>query len=87
MDKAFIDILLEEKELIGEISRLEDKIERSSKWRIFLLMNNTDLELDKSDIKRLQNEIDDLNNQKFDCKRKLEEVRRDITDYFKHMAR
>ena len=86
MEKALIDILLEEKELIKEIANLEDKVKRTSDQRIFLLMNSMELDLDKQYIKHLQNNIDEMNNQKFDCKRKLEEVRRSIAGYIEHLA-
>ena len=87
MEKALIDILVEEKELIKEIARLEDTVKRTSERRIFLLMNTMDLDLDKPYIKHLQREIDDMNNQKFDCKRKLEEVRRSIAGYFNYVTK
>lgn len=85
MEKALIDFLTEERGLIHEIARLEELIEYTSKRRIFLLMNSTDLEVDKQYIKHLQNDIDELNNQKFDCKRKLEDVRRSIAGYLKYL--
>ena len=85
MEKALIDFLVEEKELIREIASLEDKVKCTSDRRIFLLMNSTDLELDKHYIKHLQNNIDDLNNRKFDCKRNLEDVRRSIAGYLNYL--
>lgn len=86
MEKALIDILLEEKELIKEIAVLEDTVKRTSERRIFILMNTTDLDLDKQYIKHLQREIDAMNNRKFDCKQQLEEVRRSIAGYFKYIT-
>lgn len=85
MKKSLLDFLTEEQGLIHEIARFEELVERTSKQRIFLLMNSTDLDLDKQYIKHLQNEIDELNNQKFDRKRKLEEVRRSISGYLNYL--
>lgn len=86
MEKALLDFLMEEKELIEEIARLEGMVKRTSERRIFILMNSIDIEVDKQYIKHLQNEIDEMNNRKFDCKRKLEEVRRSIAGYFRYMS-
>lgn len=85
MEKSLLDFLTEEQGLVREIDRLEQLAERTSKQRIFLLMNSADLEVDKQYIKQLQNDIDELNNRKFDCKRKLEEVRRSIAGYIKYL--
>ena len=86
MEKALIDFLVEEKDLIREIARLEDRVKSTSEWRIFLLMNSPDCELKRQDIRQLQHDIDELNNQKFDCKRKLEEVRRSIAGYLNYLT-
>lgn len=85
MEKTLLDFLTEERGLIHEIARLEELVERTSKQRIFLLMNSMDLDLDKQYIKHLQNEIDEMNNQKFDRKKKLVEVRRSIAGYIKYL--
>lgn len=86
MEKALLDFLTEERGLIHEIARLEELVEHRSKRRIFLLMNSTDLELDKQYIKHLQNDIDELNNKKFDRKKELEEVRRSIAGYINYLT-
>lgn len=86
MEKPLLDILFEEKDLIKEIAILEDTVKDVSDLRIHLLMNCPDCEMKVREIKRLQNEIDDMNNRKFDCKRELDEVRRSIAGYFKYVT-
>lgn len=85
MERALIDFLVEEKELIEEIARLEDNVKSTTEWRIFLLMNSPDCEPKIREIKKLQNDIDDMNDRKFDCKRKLEEVRLSIAGYLNYL--
>ena len=87
MEKALLDVLHEEKELIKEIAVLEATVKDISDLRVHLLMNGPDCELKVTEIKRLQNEIDDKNNRKFDCKRRLEEARRSIASYFNYISR
>lgn len=87
MEKPLIDILTEEKDLVKEIAILEATVKDVSDLRIHILMNYPDCDLKVQEIKRLQNEIDEMNNRKFDCKQRLEEVRRSIAGYFKYITK